>query len=132
MAELKWDRDTALRRVSSNETLLKELMGLMRDSLEENLNLIDRAIVSDQPEKVALGAHSIKGASANMAIEGIRETTQLMEQAARAGEMEKVKALHPQLVELTGQWGELCSALMSAAQVDKKGGPTGGGGLDQI
>lgn len=87
MSELRWNRDEALNRVAEDEELLWELMAMMVDSLRAGLDQIRAGLEARDSEAVAKAAHSLKGAAANLALEGIREPAWQAEEAARGGDL---------------------------------------------
>ena len=103
MAELKWNRQEALGRAGNDEKLLRELMGLLEESVNQGLQKIETALAAGQAQEVTVAAHSVKGAAANLAVESIREVAFRLETAGKAGDLDQVRDLVPQLSDLAGQ-----------------------------
>lgn len=103
MAELKWNRQEALGRAGNDEKLLRELMGLLEESVSQGLQKIETALAAGQAKEVNIAAHSIKGAAANLSVESIREVAFRLETAGRAGDLDQARGLVPRLSDLAGQ-----------------------------
>lgn len=85
MSDLQWDRNFALEQTAGDEELLEELLDLFRDASNGDLEQLKRAVEAGDTSGVVTAAHSLKGASASLGIEGIRELAAAMESAARDG-----------------------------------------------
>lgn len=107
MTELNWDRQTALDRTFGEAELLAELMDLLLESARENRQTIVEALEQGQAEPVMRAGHSLKGAAANMAAEGLRETAFQIEQAGRENDLDTARRVLPQLDDLIGQLADL-------------------------
>jgi len=83
MADLLWNRAFALEQTADDEELLEELLVLFRDSAASDLELLRQAIATDDAAGVVRAAHSLKGASASLGIEGIRQLSMVMESDGR-------------------------------------------------
>ncbi|MGD9950358.1 MAG: Hpt domain-containing protein [Desulfobulbus sp.] len=85
MADLQWNKAFALEQTAGDEELLEELLILFKDSAAADLEQLRQAITADDAPGVVRAAHSLKGASASLGIEGIREVAMAMESDARGG-----------------------------------------------
>jgi len=106
MADALWDRDFALEQAADDEELLAELIDLFHDSSASDLAAIKEGALSADTAAIGDAAHSIKGASASLGIEGIRSVAADIEKAGRAGDLEKAKSYLPMLEELLVQFKE--------------------------
>lgn len=86
MSDLLWNKDFALEQTAGDEELLEELLILFKDSSASDLDLLQKAIDSDDAAGIVSAAHSLKGASASLGVEGIRALATEMESAAREGQ----------------------------------------------
>ena len=91
MEDLKWDRSFALEQAGDDEEILEELLELFRDSSLADLNKIKEGLDAQDSEAVGDAAHSIKGASASLGVEGIRILAHEIEKAGRNNDLEFVK-----------------------------------------
>ncbi|MDD2465869.1 MAG: Hpt domain-containing protein [Desulfobulbus sp.] len=85
MADLQWNKAFALEQTAGDEELLEELLVLFKDSAASDLEQLRQAITADDAAGVVRAAHSLKGASASLGIEGIRTLATAMETDAREG-----------------------------------------------
>lgn len=103
MADLLWNKEFALEQTAGDEELLAELLVLFKDSSASDFAQLQQAVAALDAAGVVRAAHSLKGASASLGIEGIRQVAMAMETDARAsslrvaqeqlGEMEELLAL---------------------------------------
>ncbi len=104
MAEVEWDRNFALEQAADDEELLAELIDLFHDSSASDLAAIKEGAASADVAAMGDAAHSIKGASASLGIEGIRSVAADLEKVGRAGDLEEAKSYLPLLEELLEQF----------------------------
>jgi len=83
MADLQWNKAFALEQTADDEELLEELLVLFKDSAASDLELLRQAIATDDAAGVVRAAHSLKGASASLGIEGICQLSMIMESDGR-------------------------------------------------
>lgn len=100
MSDLQWDRAFALEQTGGDEELLEELLTLFKDSSAGDLEKLSQAAKSDDPEGVVSAAHSLKGASASLGIEGIRVLALEIETAAREGSVQCALEKEAELADL--------------------------------
>jgi histidine phosphotransfer protein HptB len=106
MNALQWNRDFALEQTAGDEELLEELLTLFRDSSASDLRLLQEAVDKNDPAGV-VAAHSIKGASASLGFEGIRQLALAMEVDGRNKSVEVARASLSSLQELLAQLNSL-------------------------
>lgn len=85
MADLQWNKEFALEQTAGDEELLEELLTLFKDSAAADMVQLQTAIAAQDTDGVVRAAHSLKGASASLGIEGIRNIATAMEADAREG-----------------------------------------------
>lgn len=100
MADLDWDRNFALEQSGDDEEMLAELLVLFRDSSASDLARINDGLVAEDPVAVADAAHSIKGASASLGVEGVRKVAAELEKQGRANDLSQGKELAARLAAL--------------------------------
>ena len=100
MASLDWDRNFALEQAGDDEEMLAELLVLFRDSSVSDLARINDGLAAEDLVAVADAAHSIKGASASLGVEGLRNIAAELEKRGRAGDLSQARALAAQLAML--------------------------------
>src|SRR3989338_7694441 len=100
MADLDWDRNFALEQSGDDEEMLAELLVLFRDSSASDLARINDGLAAQDAVAMADAAHSIKGASASLGVEGVRKISAELEKQGRAGDLSQGKELAAQLAAL--------------------------------
>lgn len=83
MADLHWNKAFALEQTDGDEELLQELLILYRDSSVADYAQLQQAVAACDAGGVVRAAHSLKGASASLGIEGIRQLALDMETDGR-------------------------------------------------
>jgi len=106
MADLEWDRNFALEQSGDDEEMLAELLVLFRDSSASDLVRINDALAAENAVAVADAAHSIKGASASLGVEGVRKVATELEKKGRAGDLSQGRELAAQLAALLTAFAE--------------------------
>ncbi len=107
MSELQWNKNFALEQTAGDEELLTELLVLFRDSSANDYSELCRAIEEGDAGGVATAAHSIKGASASLGIEGISNLAMEMEGEARKGSIEPALAGRKAMGDLLAMTADL-------------------------
>ena len=100
MADLQWNKAFALEQTAGDEELLEELLELFKDSASADLEQLQQAVAKGDTAGVVRAAHSLKGASASLGIEGIREIATAMESEARDGSLTVAKNKINEMSEL--------------------------------
>ena len=103
MVDLQWNRAFALEQVADDEELLDELLVLFRESSASDLEQLRRAVAADDPAGVLTAAHSLKGASASLGMEGIRQLALAMESDGHNGSVTVAAAKLSDLALLLAQ-----------------------------
>ncbi len=103
MADLQWNKTFALEQTAGDEELLEELLILFIDSSASDLELLRQAVVTNDAAGVVRAAHSLKGASASLGIEGIRQLSTLMESDGRDNSVTAARENLATLTELLDQ-----------------------------
>ncbi len=104
MVDVQWDRNFALEQAADDEELLDELIDLFHDSSASDLAAIKEGASNGDAAAMGDAAHSIKGASASLGIEGIRHVADGLEKAGRARDLEGAKSYLPDLEKLLEQF----------------------------
>lgn len=100
MADLEWDRNFALEQAGDDEEMLAELLVLFHDSSASDLARINAGLAAEDAAAVADAAHSIKGASASLGVEGVRRIASELEKKGRANDLSQTGELAARLAIL--------------------------------
>ncbi len=97
--------ESALNRADGDKELLKELMFRFEEEAVQRLESLKAAIAADDSESIRKLAHSLKGTSANLSCERIKEKAQFLESMAIQHESQdklstQWNALHQEIGEL--------------------------------
>jgi len=103
MNKLKWDKEFALEQAADDAELLQELIDIFKDSFKEDFHRIEDGFDNSIPSQVNAAAHSIKGASASLGIQGINEVATAIEEDSRAGNLEVTREELPVLEALLNE-----------------------------
>lgn len=103
MNALKWDKEFALEQAADDKELLQELLTIFKESMQADVLLMEQGLAEESAAKVCSAAHSIKGASASLGIQGIKDIAFMVEQASRAGELDVARLKLPELQSLLRQ-----------------------------
>ncbi len=101
MADLQWNKEFSLEQTGGDAELLAELLVLLSSTSLADLEKIKAALAAGDSEAVADAAHSIKGASASLGVEGLRQSAYVIEKKGRAGELDGLDLA--ELEDLVGQ-----------------------------
>jgi len=107
MSDLLWKREFALEQTAGDEELLEELLTLFKDSSAQDYEQLCQAAASGDAEGVIAAAHSLKGASASLGIEGVRLLALEMETAAREGSVDCALKKQKDMAGLLDECGKL-------------------------
>ena len=94
-----FDRAAFLARVMDDEELLREITGLFLADAPVQLETLAAAVASGDCTLAGRTAHTIKGSSANVGGEALRETAFEMEKAGKAGDLAALQSLLPRIQE---------------------------------
>ncbi len=87
MADLQWNKKFAEEQTGGDPDLLVELMELLSSSSLADFEKIKVALAKQDGDGVADAAHSIKGASASLGVDGLRDIAYTFEKKGRAGDL---------------------------------------------
>lgn len=107
MVHLQWNKAFALEQTAGDEELLEELLLLFKESSTSDYEQLQQAILAGDVPGVFHAAHSLKGASASLGIEGIREVAMAIENDARGDSITVAREKLAVLGELLKQVQEL-------------------------
>ena len=107
-AAMAYDFKSALARVMGDVDFLKMMLAEFQQQIESYLQRCDAAITVGDPARLASEAHSLKGASANLGLNGISKTALALEQI---GKSQNLSAAPPVLEELKDYFEQLDSYL---------------------
>jgi len=105
MADLKWNKKFAEEQTGGDPELLVELLELLSSSSLADLEKIKAALAAQDGDGVADAAHSIKGASASLGVEGLRQISYEFEKKGRANDLTNLDLT--ELENLVGQLADL-------------------------
>jgi HPt (histidine-containing phosphotransfer) domain-containing protein len=104
MTDLHWNKAFALEQTDGDEELLEELLVLFKESSASDYAQLQQAVARNDAEGVVHAAHSLKGASASLGIEGIRQLALIIEADGRKDSVtvarEKLTAMGELLAQL--------------------------------
>ncbi len=107
-APVLFDRQAFLARLMGDEALVKEIAAEFLNDMPAQLEKLRRHVALGDADLAGRQAHSIKGATANVGGMALSAVASEMEQAAKAGRLEAIAALMP---ELERQFGLLKEAM---------------------
>jgi HPt (histidine-containing phosphotransfer) domain-containing protein len=92
------DRAEALERVEGDVDLLRELVGLFLEDVPARIAEIRDAIERRDAGGLRSGAHSLKGAAANLSARAVSEAAQRLEIAGRDQDFTHVESAYAVLI----------------------------------
>jgi histidine phosphotransfer protein HptB len=107
MTNLKWNRDFALEQAADDSELLGELLEIFKGSFAADLDALEKGLKEGQAAAVSAAAHSIKGSSSSLGMEGIRELARPIEEESRAGGLTEAQEKLPLLRQLLAEVRQL-------------------------
>jgi CheY-like chemotaxis protein len=84
--------DQVLARMSGDRQLLNEISRLFLEDAPHHLERIRQAILARDAESLRRAVHSLKGAAANFAAQGVVSAARALEESGRAGDFERADA----------------------------------------
>ena len=81
------DRSFLLEMLDGDEEIAQEIMDLYLDEIPTMVAVIRHAVGDGDAEAIRRGAHTLKGASANVGATAMRELCSRIEQAGAAGDV---------------------------------------------
>ena len=94
-----FNKEELLKRVINNHDLVITLLTMFIEDIPKILNNLILAAEANDPEQVVAEAHNLKGSSYNLTANKIGDLAKEIEAEAKEKNMDKVKALLPDLVE---------------------------------
>ena len=88
--------------IGIDEETYLEILAMFYEKSVEDMGIIEGALGEGKPDMAVRGAHSIKGAAANLGIEDISELAKEIEMKARAGVLNEIPVLVAPLREKIG------------------------------
>ncbi len=88
-----FDREKLLRNLDGDETMLHQIVNLFLASLSAEIELLKTGLDSNDSAVVEKQAHKMKGATANIHAESMRNIFADIEACARKGELGRVPSL---------------------------------------
>ena len=93
--------DELVERCMGNLDLAERVLAKFEQSFGGDLEQLENLLQSESSEQIALIAHRLKGASANVGAPGLRDGAAQIESLARA---ERVGEIPPCIEQLRGEW----------------------------
>ncbi|MFH0823866.1 MAG: response regulator [Pseudomonadota bacterium] len=106
--ERVWDKDAMFERVMGDQELAKSIVELFLDDAPQQIKGLREYLQNGDAVNAARRAHDIKGSSATIGGECLRQAALEVEKAVRSGDMGAAAALMP---DLEGQFERLKDAL---------------------
>jgi HPt (histidine-containing phosphotransfer) domain-containing protein len=100
MTLLKWNKEFALEQAADDMELLEELLDIFKTSFASDIQLIQSGLATANANQIGGAAHSIKGASSSLGIEGITAVAKSIEDDCKNGSLEQAEALVGQLEKM--------------------------------
>jgi len=91
------DRAALMARLMDDTDLVREVLDEFLKDIPHQIETLKSAIEAGDVETAHRQAHSIKGAAANVAAEALREVAFEMEKAGKAGDMDRMAAIMPEI-----------------------------------
>lgn len=93
--------DELLARCLGNVDIAEKVLSRFQDRFDVDLNELERGLDARDPQAIALIAHRIKGASANVAAPALYEVAAAIEDLGRGARLAEVPA---GVAQLRGEW----------------------------
>ena len=79
--------ESALERIGGDREFLDELLGIYQEEFELNVNKLDQAVQAGDFMSIQEVGHSLKGSSANLSLNLLRDKAYLLETAGRESDL---------------------------------------------
>ncbi len=86
------DLEKAVEQIGGDEQLLGEILEIFLQDLPRKIDDLHHALESDNRQALRLAAHSLKGASASIAAEGVRAIAYELEKIAEVSDADEVRS----------------------------------------
>jgi HPt (histidine-containing phosphotransfer) domain-containing protein len=93
--------DELVARLMGNVELAERLIASFQRHFQEEVTQIQKQLDAEDADGIAVLAHRLKGASANVAAERLRHLAEEIEQLARAEQLDRIP---PHLDQLRDEW----------------------------
>ncbi|MBM3296753.1 MAG: Hpt domain-containing protein [Candidatus Aminicenantes bacterium] len=80
------DLPSALKRIGGEKEFLRELLEIFETDYREKADRLKKAVETGDFESLKNIGHALKGASANLSLEPLKEACRSMEEAGEAGD----------------------------------------------
>ena len=98
-----FDKVGLMERVMDDEELAEKLIEVFLDDIPTQIEILREHLAAGDISGAEHQSHTIKGASANVGGEALRAVSFEMEKAAKAGNLESVRSLLPEMVSQFGR-----------------------------
>ncbi len=95
------DIEKAIEQVMGDKDFLKELLQLFVKNLPEQIEALKTALAGGDAQELSRIAHTLKGSSANLRVNGINDVALRLEQIGKKGNLEEAR---PALAELVDEF----------------------------
>jgi len=92
-----FDSAALLNRLMDDEELVETIIAGFLDDMPKQITALKAFVKDGQADKAGAQAHKIKGAAGNVAGQALQEIAHEMEKAGKAGDMEQLDSLMPEL-----------------------------------
>jgi CheY-like chemotaxis protein len=106
-----WDKAGMLKRLDDDRDLTKTIMEIFLDDAPQQIEALQQHLAACNAPGVGLQAHTIRGASATVGGEALREVALAMEKAGKAGDLDSVRA---RMDDLRREFARLKEAMTKA------------------
>ncbi len=86
------DMPAALKRCAGKQDFLVRMLGKLRDRLAKDLQELEGLVLKTDAQKIAFVSHGLKGAAANLAVEGVRRSAAELEQLGKSADFTRMEA----------------------------------------
>ncbi|MDZ7833106.1 MAG: Hpt domain-containing protein [Desulfobacterales bacterium] len=86
-----------MERVDGDDELIREVLEIFLEDTPRTLEALKTGISDQSPEAVAKAAHTLKGASANIAANRLRDHAHQLELKAKSGELADAGGIYAEL-----------------------------------
>jgi len=86
------DRENAVQRMGGNEALFEKMVNLFLEHVDERIERVSEAIERNDAAGLCASAHKLKGASASVGADRIRDTALCLERIGDSGDLREAPA----------------------------------------
>lgn len=110
-----FDKAVLMEQMMDDEELVQTIINAFLEDIPKQIEALKGYLEAGDAAGAERQAHTIKGASANVGGEALREIAFSMEKAGKAGEMERIKALMGDMLSAFEQLREKMERVMGQA-----------------